>query len=50
MAGRKGSVFCNDILQLILNAVPIPGIADNAATTPLTDLYVSLHSADPGAA
>jgi hypothetical protein len=45
----KGSTFSNDFLKLILNAVGIPNIADNAATAPLTSLYVALHSADPGA-
>jgi len=30
--------------------VAIANIADNAATAPLTDLYVSLHTADPGEA
>ena len=48
MAGGKGSVFSNDILQLILNGTAIPGIADNAATSPLTNLYLSLHTSDPG--
>jgi hypothetical protein len=48
MAGGKGSVFDNDLLQLIFNGVAIPGIADNAATSPLTNLYLSLHTSDPG--
>lgn len=34
-------------LNLILNAVPIPNMADDAATGPLTNLYVSLHTDDP---
>lgn len=46
----KGNTFENDILKLILNATAIANIADNAATAPLTDLYVSLHTADPGEA
>jgi len=46
----KGSTFSNDFLKLILNATPIPNIADNAATAPLTSLYVALHTADPTAA
>ncbi len=49
MAGGKGSTFDNDILKLILNAIPIANIADNAASSPLTQLYLSLHTADPGA-
>lgn len=48
MAGGKASTFDNDLLKLIFNATPIPNIADNAATSPLTNLYCSLHTADPG--
>lgn len=44
----KGDTFENDFLKLIFNATPIQNIADNAATSPLTNLYVALHSADPG--
>ena len=44
----KGDTFENDLLKLIFNATAIANIADNAATSPLTDLYVSLHTADPG--
>jgi hypothetical protein len=43
----KSSTFDNDILKLIFNATPIANIADNAATSPLTNLYVSLHTATP---
>jgi hypothetical protein len=46
----KGNTFENDILKLILNATAIANIADNAASSPLTNLYVSLHTADPGEA
>lgn len=46
----KGNVFENDWLKLIFNATAIANIADNAATSPLTNLYVSLHTADPGEA
>lgn len=46
----KGATFDNDLLKLILQAVAIANIADNAASSPLTNLYVSLHTADPGAA
>ena len=49
MAGGKASIFENDWLKLIFNATPIANIADNAATSPLTNLYASLHTADPGA-
>lgn len=46
----KGNTFENDWLQLIFNAVAIANVADNAATAPLTNLFVSLHTADPGEA
>ena len=46
MAG-KSDTFENDILKLIFNATAIANIADNAASAPLTDLYVALHTADP---
>jgi hypothetical protein len=49
MAGGKGVTFDNDLLKLIFNGVGIAGIADNAASSPLTVLYLSLHTADPGA-
>lgn len=49
MSGGKGSTFDNDLLKLILNATAIANIADNAASAPLTNLYLSLHTADPGA-
>jgi hypothetical protein len=41
------STFRNDILKLVFQATAIANIADNAATSPLTNLYVSLHTADP---
>lgn len=46
----KGDTFENDLLKLIFNATPIANLADNAATSPLTVLYVALHTADPGEA
>lgn len=46
----KGDTFENDLLKLIFNATAIANIADNAATSPLTQLFVSLHTADPGEA
>lgn len=44
----KGNTFENDWLKLIFNATAIANIADNAASSPLTNLQVSLHTADPG--
>lgn len=46
----KGNTFENDIMKLVLNGTPIPNIADNAATLPLTDLFLGLYIADPGEA
>lgn len=44
----KSDAFEADLLKLIFNATAIANIADNAAGSPLTNLYVSLHTADPG--
>lgn len=44
----KGTTWANDFLKLVLNATAIANIADNAATSPLTNLYLALHTADPG--
>jgi hypothetical protein len=44
----KGNTFENDLLKLIFNATAIANIADNAASSPLTNLFVALHTADPG--
>lgn len=46
----KSNAFENDLLELIFNATAIPNLADNAASSPLTNLYVSLHTSDPGEA
>lgn len=46
----KGNTFENDLLKLIFNATAIANMADNAASSPLTNLYVSLHTSDPGEA
>jgi hypothetical protein len=49
MAGEKGATFCDDLLKLVFNATAIANLADNAASSPLTNLYLSLHTADPTA-
>ncbi len=46
----KGNTFENDLLLLIFNGTAIANIADNAASSPLTNLHVSLHTSDPGEA
>jgi hypothetical protein len=44
----KSNFLENAILNLIFNATAIANIADNAAASPLTNLYWALHTADPG--
>lgn len=43
----KSDVFENDLLKAIFNATAIANLLDNAASSPITNLYVSLHTADP---
>lgn len=42
------TAFASDILSLLLTATPIANIADNAASSPVTSWYISLHTASPG--
>ena len=44
-----GSTFANDLLKLLLQATAIANIADNAASSPITNLFIALHTADPSA-
>lgn len=46
----KSNAFETDLLELIFNGTAIANIADNAGTSPLTNLFVALHTADPGEA
>lgn len=46
----KGDTFENDLLKLFFQGTAIANLADNAATSPLTNLYLSLHTADVGEA
>lgn len=46
----KANTFENDLMKLIFNATAIANIADNAASSPLANLFVALHTADPGEA
>ncbi len=46
----KGNAFENGLMQLIFNAVDIANLADDTVTSPLTALFVSLHTSDPGEA
>lgn len=49
MAG-KSNAFETDLLELIFNATTINNLANNASASPATNLYVSLHTGDPGEA
>lgn len=42
--------FETSILGLIFNGTTIDNIANNASASPATNLYISLHTADPGEA
>lgn len=44
----KSRSASNSILNLVFNATAWANIADNAAVSPNTSLYVALHTADPG--
>lgn len=44
----KSTNTCNSLLALLLNATPWANIADNASSGPVTNLYLSLHTANPG--
>lgn len=46
----KGNTFENDLLKLLFNGTAIANIADNAASGPLANLYIALHTADPAEA
>ena len=43
----KSTTSANDYLKLVYNGVGISGLADNTATSPLTNLYAALHTSDP---
>jgi hypothetical protein len=47
MAGEKSTSFANSLLLLICNGTTITGLAQNATSSPLTVLYLSLHTGDP---
>jgi hypothetical protein len=44
----KSNYWENALLKLVFNATAIANIADDAASAPLTNLYVSVHTTDPG--
>lgn len=44
----KSTSLANAILALLLNGTAIADLAENDATSPLTNLYIALHTSDPG--
>lgn len=46
----KSNTFENDIQALFFNIVTINQLAENDTTSPATNIYVSLHTSDPGEA
>ena len=44
----KSTTFSNDIALLIFNATAIANLADNAASSPATNLYLGLHTSSAG--
>lgn len=44
----KGSIYASDLLKLVFQGTPIPGLADNAAIDPATEAVIALHKSDPG--
>jgi hypothetical protein len=47
VAGFKSDYFSNALLQLIFHGTGITGLASNASSGALGDLYISLHTANP---
>jgi hypothetical protein len=43
----KSTTLCSDVLKLLLNSTAIADLAQNDTSSPLTTLYLALHSADP---
>lgn len=50
MAGAWGSTWANNLVKLLLLGTAIANIADNAASSPITSVYLSLHTASPAGA
>lgn len=46
----KSNALENGILLLLFNATTFANVAINATSSPITDLYVGLHTGDPGEA
>lgn len=46
----KSNAFETALLNLIFNATAMTGVAENHSSSPITNLFVSLHTSDPGEA
>lgn len=46
----KTTSYAGSLLALLFDATGIANVADNTATSPLTNIQVSLHTGDPGIA
>lgn len=46
----KSTATCNSIVNLMYRATPWANVADNAASSPLANTYVGMHTADLTAA
>jgi hypothetical protein len=46
----KSNALETDLLELLFNGTALADLAENDASSPATNLYVSLHTADPGEA
>lgn len=46
----KANTYETDVLGLVLNGTAVANVADNAASAPLTNLFITFHTADPGEA
>lgn len=44
----KSNGLETDLLELLFNGTTLADLAENDTTTPATNLYVSLHTSDPG--
>ena len=43
----KGDTWETAVLKILFNATALANVMDNAVSSPLTNIYVSLHTADP---
>lgn len=46
----KSAAYANSLLLLIFNATLFANVAVNATSSPITSIFASLHTADPGTA